>query len=1266
MTDPDPPVAANSAATSAGSAPVPLQVSEAVIAPALLAASAVAGDIPAVPIPHLDGCGCPGCGGMPTAPGRSTDSAADPVGGAALSAPAPLDSLADFLTTGFWQQFGTVPREFNLTGSGLNPKNGVLHYNVTGFTNAGNAGTDANGIPAARAVLVRDVLDVFSEVLGITFVETTSSDTGFTDLFFKDNASGAFANSAGFSSGVQYSYVNVASSWSGGTSTHNDYTLQTIFHEVGHALGLGHQGLYNGTGSYPSDADFDNDSWQATMMSYFSQTENSTIPASFAYLQTPMAVDWMALQDIYGDQSYGGTSFGTNNAFLGDTVYGFNTNIAAGTSRIWSQFATYAGATASTIVDAGGIDTLDFSGFSATQLINLAPTSRLATVPSVSNIGGLTGNLTLAEGTIIENAIGGSGADTFFGNAADNVFAGNAGNDTFHDSAGNDTYRGGAGQDTVLFDGLFSGFSFSISGTFLEVVNLAVDLVEDTVEWLGFDDRSLSFADVVAGLAGNSAPLAGNDAFATTEGGTLSGLNLLVNDTDADADALFVASVNGAAGNVGGPVTLASGALLQVNADGTFVYNPNGAFDGLDAGEIATDSFTYVASDGEAASAPATVTITVNGESAPAIGQSGVVTVAQAGPGQWHEVTFATRITDAVVVLGPATGNDLAPLTTRVRNVTDTGFEFQLDEWDYLDGVHGSESIGWLAVSAGTHRLAGGATIVAASTSLGAGPTPLAFGTALSNPVVLAELTSGNAAQALASRIQNVSSQGFEVQVQQQQSRGAVNQLSETLSWIAVEAGTGAGFEAFSTPDEVSDAALSYIFTNSFAAPPVLLADMQTTDGPDTSVTRLSALDGAAVSLFVEEEQSADSEVGHTDEVIGVVVLSGGLLYAANASPNAAPVAREDAIAVAENAALAIDVLANDTDADGDLLSVIAVAGQAVAQGDTVVLASGAQVTLAADGTLSYDQRGAFEALAAGDTASDAFGYTIADDGGATAAATVTVTIEGRDGEGPIAIGQSGRATVVQATKDQWHSVSFETVIADAVVVLGPVTFNGSDPVTTRVRKVTDTGFEFQIDEWDYLDGKHFEESVGWLALSAGTHELASGQTVVAAMASVGTDFTTIAFGTALDNPVVFAEVTSRNESDAVTTRIDNVTGQGFATRLQEAEAAGPHVPETVSWIAIESGGGPEALRSGLDVDDQGANFVFKSAFSQAPVLLADMQTTNGIETAALRLSALGTAGFTVFVEEERSRDAETEHVPEVVGFATFEDALIYLDSFLL
>ena len=49
----------------------------------------------------------------------------------------------------------------------------------------------------------------------------------------------------------------------------------------------------------------------------------------------------------------------------------------------------------------------------------------------------------------------------------------------------------------------------------------------------------------------------------------------------------------------------------------------------------------------------------------------------------------------------------------------------------------------------------------------------------------------------------------------------------------------------------------------------------------------------------------------------------------------------------------------------------------------------------------------------------------------------------------------------------------------DPVVIMGPLTSAGGHPSTVRVKNVSPTGFEWQIDEWDYLDGAHIVETVG-------------------------------------------------------------------------------------------------------------------------------------------------------------------------------------------
>ena len=105
-------------------------------------------------------------------------------------------------------------------------------------------------------------------------------------------------------------------------------------------------------------------------------------------------------------------------------------------------------------------------------------------------------------------------------------------------------------------------------------------------------------------LGGNEAPTATNSDYTTDEATTVNG-NALTEDTgsgiDSDpdaADVLTVTEVNGDATAIGSQITLPSGALLTMNADGTYSYDPNGQFEGLAVGESTTDSFTYTIDDG--------------------------------------------------------------------------------------------------------------------------------------------------------------------------------------------------------------------------------------------------------------------------------------------------------------------------------------------------------------------------------------------------------------------------------------------------------------------------------------------------------------------------------------------------------------------------------------------------------------------------------------------------------------------------------------------
>ena len=114
----------------------------------------------------------------------------------------------------------------------------------------------------------------------------------------------------------------------------------------------------------------------------------------------------------------------------------------------------------------------------------------------------------------------------------------------------------------------------------------------------------------------NDAPVANDDTFAASEDSvlTVGPPGILGNDTDADGNALAAVLVAGPAHGT-----------LALNADGSFTYMPNLNFNG-------SDSFTYRASDGTAASATATVHVAVSAVNDPPDAHDDVATTNEDTP----------------------------------------------------------------------------------------------------------------------------------------------------------------------------------------------------------------------------------------------------------------------------------------------------------------------------------------------------------------------------------------------------------------------------------------------------------------------------------------------------------------------------------------------------------------------------------------------------------------------------------------------------------
>jgi hypothetical protein len=506
----------------------------------------------------------------------------------AATPPAGSDSEITFLSgvtssnqaaaTSFWTWFGNNPATYSSGqsdaakwGSSIpgTPGNTVTYWFDT-----------ASAWTSTEQNALRSGLALWSAEVNIAFAGAVNAATA-NFIFYRGHNGSAFESSE-YQTTTQVGFGSIGNFSSAGSlisidtsvpgfgpigdafSRYGGYPYQTLVHEIGHLIGLGHGGPYNGNvnSSTQQFSPYDTRLW--SLMSYIDPWTTSakyygsypvtgtnwgTVQDPVNHLfyfnepTTPMILDILAAQRLYGPATSGPLA-------SGGQIFGFHSNTDP-SIRNYFDFTVNAHPVI-TIWDGGPNNTLDLSGWSTPSTINLNP-------GTFSSVNGAVNNIAIAAGTIIEAAIGGGGYDSIIGNSFNNVLTG---------GGGNDTINGAGGTDTAVYSSMRSQYRVTQNpdGSLL-IFDLRANAPEgadsvSNVEYFQFADATFGAADLF-----NRAPVVTvpnpNVQSSSTQPIQVS---TLFNATDANNDTLTYAFYDG---TVGGGHFVVNG-IVQPEGNGQY------------------------------------------------------------------------------------------------------------------------------------------------------------------------------------------------------------------------------------------------------------------------------------------------------------------------------------------------------------------------------------------------------------------------------------------------------------------------------------------------------------------------------------------------------------------------------------------------------------------------------------------------------------------------------------------------------------------------
>jgi hypothetical protein len=246
----------------------------------------------------------------------------------------------------------------------------------------------------------------------------------------------------------------------------------------------------------------------------------------------------------------------------------------------------------------------------------------------------------------------------------------------------------------------------------------------------------------------------------------------------------------------------------------------------------------------------------------------------------WRRVPLAKDFSKPVVVAKPASSRGLDPGVVRVQAAVSNSFQLRFQEWNYLDGPHMAEQVFYLVAETGSHSLAGlqlkaGRVDTDALARLG-GWAGFQFSAPFSGPpAVFTAVNTNNGSDAVTTRVRAVDASGFDVAMDEEEAK-LDGHVVERIGWIAIDRGSGTtadGRQVVVFSDAVDHVSVPILFGTALDRRfPVVLGDVNSYFGPDPFSLRYRAVNATAIELWLEEEQSWDTETLHVLEDAAVLV----------------------------------------------------------------------------------------------------------------------------------------------------------------------------------------------------------------------------------------------------------------------------------------------------------------------------------------------------------------------------------------------------------